>query len=528
VTPAGPCPRCGFTQPGPVECPRCGVVFDKLNRAPRPAPEETADPRNEPTHRFNRLDAVLVLALAGAVTLIWFRSTDSPPVEPSAPSRPGAPPAADGPTGPAPRAPSRRPEPRRGASASPVPRVGPDEASPEASVAFPPPRLPWPQRPGPILPEADQAVFTRLDRLVRSGAVVDRTSAREGEDLYRRHPRVAAVADLLEGLLLGAARQAQSEGQTRDAVDHLTRATELFPESLRAWPALIQIHLAARDWRAAEQVARRGLSDRPEDALLHRTLATALMRQDRNDEAARVLRRLLDHQADPEAERLLARLTRELESGRDMAQLGSLHFRVRFEGEADDALGAALLRVLEEKHAMLTRILDYEPRTEIPVVLYPQQTFRSVSNSPQWAGATYSHFDGRIRIGTRDLSAGFVPLDLERTLTHEVVHAFVDWRTRGQAPGDMNEGLAQYLSGKRLGYRLAASRTVVRDGRMTVRDYYDSALSFVEYLLDRYGQSTMNDLLKRMGELGSVDRAFRRAYGQGYSEMREEWIGQLE
>jgi hypothetical protein len=309
---------------------------------------------------------------------------------------------------------------------------------------------------------------------------------------------------------------------------HLTRATELFPESSRAWTALIQLHEAARDWRAAERVARRGLSDRPEDSRLHRALATALMRQDRNDEAAEVLRRFLARHRDPQSAALLARLSRELESGRGMARQRSQHFRVRFEGEADDALGRALLEVLEEKHAMLARALGYDPRLDIPVILYPRQTFRSVSSSPDWAGATYSHFDGRIRIGTRDLSAGFVPLDLERTLTHELVHAFVDWRTRGLAPGDVNEGLAQYLSGKRLGYRLAASRTVVRDGQMTVRDFYDSALSFVEYLVGRHGQPTMNDLLKRMGELGNVDEAFRRAYGQGYSEMREEWIRQLE
>jgi hypothetical protein len=339
---------------------------------------------------------------------------------------------------------------------------------------------------------------------------------------------VAAVANVLEGLLVGAARQAQARGQSRDAVRHLTRATDLFPDSPRAWSTLLELHGVAREWRAAEQVARRGLSDLPDDASLHRALATALMRQDRNDEAAEVLRRFLAGHSDPQSAALLARLTRELESGRGMAQQGSLHFRVRFEGEADDALGRALLQVLEEKHAMLARTLGYDPRLEIPVILYPRQTFRSVSSSPEWAGATYSHFDGRIRIGTRDLSAGFVPLDLERTLTHEVVHAFVDWRTRGRAPGDVNEGLAQYLSGKRLGYRLAAERSVVRDGQMTVRDYYDSALSFVEYLLDRYGQSTMNDLLKRMGELGNVDEAFRRAYGQGYSEMREEWIRQLE
>jgi hypothetical protein len=374
----------------------------------------------------------------------------------------------------------------------------------------------------------DQALLERLDGVVRSRVVIDRADVRDGEDLYRKQPDVPAVAEVLESLLVGAAQQAQARGQSGDAVRHLERATDLFPESGGAWSALVELHEAERDWRAAERVARRGASHVPQDARLHRGLATALMRQDRNAEAAEVLRRFLARHTDPKAQGLLARLSRELESGQDMAQLKSLHFRVRFEGEADDALGRALLEVLEEKHSMLARILGYDPRLEIPVILYPRQTFRSVSSSPDWAGATYSHFDGRIRIGTRDLSAGFVPLDLERTLTHEVVHAFVDWRTRGRAPRDINEGLAQYLSGKRLGYRLAASRTVVRDGEMSVSDFYDSALSFVEYLVGRYGQSTMNDLLKRMGELGNVDQAFRRAYGQGYSEMRAEWIGQLE
>ena len=62
---------------------------------------------------------------------------------------------------------------------------------------------------------------------------------------------------------------------------------------------------------------------------------------------------------------------------------------------------------------------------------------------------------------------------------------------------------------------------------MKVDDFHDSALSFVEYLLDRYRQSSMNDLLHHAGEAGSVDRAFRRAYHQSYDEAREEWIRHL-
>lgn len=177
---------------------------------------------------------------------------------------------------------------------------------------------------------------------------------------------------------------------------------------------------------------------------------------------------------------------------------------------------------------MLARTLDCEPSREIPVILLPQESFRTFTDAPGWAGGFYSHSDARIRIGTRDLSPGFVPVDLERMLTHELAHAFIHARTRGAVPDDVNEGLAQYLSGKRLGYRLDPNRAVVRDGQMRVDDFYDSALSFVEYLLDRYRQSTMNELLKYAGETGSVDQAFRRAYHQTYQETRAEWLRQLQ
>ena len=120
-----------------------------------------------------------------------------------------------------------------------------------------------------------------------------------------------------------------------------------------------------------------------------------------------------------------------------------------------------------------------------------------------------------------------MPLDLERTLTHELTHAFVFGLTRGAIPGEVNEGLAQYLSGRRLGYRLDPARVATTGEHVKVDDYYDSALSFVEYLIDRYRQSAMNDVLKYTGETGSVDQAFRRALHQGYQETRQEWIKSL-
>ena len=174
---------------------------------------------------------------------------------------------------------------------------------------------------------------------------------------------------------------------------------------------------------------------------------------------------------------------------------------------------------------MLARTLDFEPAQPIPVILYPRE--RSWRRAPQLGPARPSATATAGSVSVRATSPGFVPLDLERTLTHELTHAFVFGLTRGALTRDVNEGLAQYLSGRRLGYRLDPSRVATTGERVKVDDYYDSALSFVEYLIDRYRQSSVNDALKYTGETGSIEQGFRRALHQGYEETRQEWIKSL-
>jgi tetratricopeptide (TPR) repeat protein len=374
----------------------------------------------------------------------------------------------------------------------------------------------------------DWNLLAPLLQVVEAGSEVEESHIRQAEELHARLPSVAAVRQALENLLELAARQAYGKGHPAEAVRYRVRATELWPESAGVWLRLVQYHQEREAWRDAEAAARRGVSARPDDGSLHHALAMALTQQGRDDEAADVLRRLLARRDDYAARQLLARLEKQLGSFAGLAQQRSSHFNVRFDGDADDALGKALLQTLEEKYQLLSRTLGFEPDRVIQVILYPRETFRAVSAAPEWAGGYYSRSDGRIRIGTRNMSAGFVPLDLERTLTHELAHAFLAAHTRAVTPDDVNEGLAQYLSGRRLGYRLDASRAVVRGGRIKVDDFYDSALSFVEYLIDRYRQAAMNELLETMGKTGNVDQAFRRAYHQTYAETREEWLKQLQ
>jgi hypothetical protein len=136
--------------------------------------------------------------------------------------------------------------------------------------------------------------------------------------------------------------------------------------------------------------------------------------------------------------------------------------------------------------------------------------------------------DGRIRIPIGGLDERLTP-DMDGTLIHELTHAFVADRTRGLAPRELHEGLAQYMEGKR-STSLASPRylTALADGRVGgVGAFYLAALSYVEHLIATRGMGGINDLLKAMGATGDVDEAFRQVHGGSYHDTRVAWARQL-
>jgi tetratricopeptide (TPR) repeat protein len=518
------CPRCQFAEPTPTDCPRCGVVFAKLDR-PKPASRlEPAPIVDEPPgRRLGALDAALLAASLGALAMIGWRWNHP---EPPAEDRVASMEATEG-------QPARLSAPAR-RTLRIAPAVQPPTAIPQSqpwpgTANRPPARTEaWQVAPaaGLRISAEDAATYTALSRALSTGNEVEASLVDQAATLHGHYPNLADVDRIVEGVLDLAAQQANGRGRSDEAARYCEQAADLFPEHVSAWRRWISYLEQQRAWPAAERAARRSLSALPDESALHMALARSLSQQGRDEEAADVLRRRLTARNDPAARAYLAQLERALASVAGLAHQSSSHFSVSFEGQPDDALGRALVQTLEEKHAMLARTLDYEPTQAVPVILYPRETFLQ-TGAPAWSGANFSHGDGRIRVGTRDLSAGFVPLDLERTLTHELTHAFVFGRTRGALPLTLNEGLAQYLSGRRLGYRLDPGRVATTGERVKVDDFYDSALSFVEYLIDRYRQATINEVLKYTGETGSVEQAFRRALHQGYEETRQEWIKSL-
>ncbi len=94
--------------------------------------------------------------------------------------------------------------------------------------------------------------------------------------------------------------------------------------------------------------------------------------------------------------------------------------------------------------ATLESQLDFSPPEQIGVILYTEQSFADITRAPSWAGAIN---DGRIRIPVQGLTS--VTPELGRVLKHELTHSFVGQKSHGRAPTWLQEGVAQYMEGRR-------------------------------------------------------------------------------
>src|SRR5208282_5338129 len=123
---------------------------------------------------------------------------------------------------------------------------------------------------------------------------------------------------------------------------------------------------------------------------------------------------------------------------------GTAHFSLKYYGGAAPDLARGILRALEDDFRDLESQLDYTPPEPIGVILYTEQSFADITRAPSWAGAIN---DGRIRVPVQGLTD--VTPDLARVLKHELTHSFVGQKSRGRAPTWVQEGVAQWMEGRR-------------------------------------------------------------------------------
>jgi hypothetical protein len=127
------------------------------------------------------------------------------------------------------------------------------------------------------------------------------------------------------------------------------------------------------------------------------------------------------------------------------------------------------------------------------------------------------------------------------SIVHELTHVLVGHRTfscLGDVPTWLNEGLAVYSEGDLDTTSQAQLDQAVREdtldtirslsgGFSEVRDKatlsYSESYSIVKFLIEKYGQEKMNNLLVTLRDGTSIDAALQKTYGFDVDGLEQEW-----
>lgn len=296
--------------------------------------------------------------------------------------------------------------------------------------------------------------------------------------------------------LLGAGTAANMRGRVDDARLHLTGALRAQPSLTAASLLLGEILYRQADLGGAMAVYEQALARTPDDA----------------------------------------RLTARLDTWRREAALQdtfstrvATHFTILFEGPQDQPLGARVAELLEAVYWKVGGALGAYPATILTVVLYSNEQFRDITQSPSWAGGMY---DGRIRI---PVAGRIDEKELRRILTHEFTHAVVRSLAPRGVPQWLNEGLAVLMerggaAPAALPDSAAADPPLARlEGSFTgfspdeARAAYATSAAATQALLDRGGPMVIYNVLTNLGNGLTFDEAFARAVLMPYREFQQTW-----
>lgn len=234
----------------------------------------------------------------------------------------------------------------------------------------------------------------------------------------------------------------------------------------------------------------------------------------------------------------IARLQRDAEAEEGFHALASSHFVLKFEGRENTQAGRLVLNALEEAYRKVGARFAYYPLERIEVVLYSDEAFRTITNSPHWSGAVY---DGRIKMPIGGLKRGSERL--KRTLRHEYAHAAIVTLSRGKAPVWLNEGLAQVAEEPKGQGRMQRLRMGLEDDALLSlpelegdftplnRDKaslaYSQAYFAARHLLQKKGAYNVRRLLEQLATAETVDAAFRSTFSQPYAAFERDVLRAL-
>ncbi len=325
-----------------------------------------------------------------------------------------------------------------------------------------------------------------------------------------------------------------THGDMEHALEDERTALTYGPEEPSLLMNVAYLHLRRSEYKQSLEYLERARRAAPENPDVPKLAGWAYYGLNKLDQAVSEWKRALALRPDSEVQAALEKAQRDKQEEDSYRENESSHFTLRYSGEEEPGLAREVLRTLETHYGKIASELNYSPPDAIGVVLYTQQAFADITRAPGWVGALN---DGRIRVPVQGLVS--VTPELSRVLKHELTHSFIQQKTRGRAPTWIQEGVAQWMEGKRSGDSASALLQTYQDGHATplgglegswmrfssdAASYaYAWALANIEAIIQANGQANgMSDverILDRIASGSSTEEALRDVLHSDYAEV---------
>jgi tetratricopeptide (TPR) repeat protein len=368
----------------------------------------------------------------------------------------------------------------------------------------------------------DFAYLARLESDARSGAAIP-------------VERVAAARHAAAQFLI-------AKGDTDDAINQYRQALIFAPDNVGLLLNLAVLYLHQSEFTAALDPLEHARRMKPDSAAaaadVAKLMGWAYYGANKMDQAIQEWRRAERLRPDPEVEQALQKAERDKSEEEGYREGETAHFSLKYYGGAAPQLASGILRALEDDFQDIESQLDYTPPEQIGVILYTGQAFADITRAPSWVGALN---DGRIRIPVQGLS-GVTP-ELAHVLKHELTHSFVGQKSHGRAPTWLQEGIAQWMEGRRSSGASSALLDVAAQNEMpslgslegswlslsgnSAAFAYAWSLAVVESIVQSGGITDISRLLDRIATSNSTEAALRETLRCDYAELAQQTVDYL-
>jgi tetratricopeptide (TPR) repeat protein len=329
-----------------------------------------------------------------------------------------------------------------------------------------------------------------------------------------------------------AARFEMVKGDLERALTDARAAVYYAPEDPAMLMELAYVCLRRSEFKQSLEYLERAKRYAPKNPDVYKLEGWTYYGLNRPDQAAAEWKKSLALRPDPEVQAALDKAIRDKAEEENYRENESAHFQLKYNGTAEPGLAREVLHTLEGHYQQIESELNFSPPDPIGVVLYTQEAFGDITRAPGWVGALN---DGRIRVPVQGLTG--VDAELSRILRHELTHSFIQQKTHGRAPTWIQEGVAQWMEGKRSDESAAVLLQVYDAGQAAplgmlegswmrlpgpMATYaYAWALANVEYIVQTQGMGDIERILDRLAAGTATEQAVREVLHDNYADLMQ-------